>query len=102
MIIAAPYDNMGNVPKSIRRAKTFKIYVAEDGGVVRSKLVFHFGVNKKTPLPELLSAQGAEVLVCRKASGGEVKAFEAAGIKVVPGYEGNGDRCVAEYLDKTK
>ena len=102
MVIAVPYDNMGIIPSGVKNQNTFKIYVVENGEVVRSKLAFHFGINKKTPLPEFLAEQGTEVVVCKKASGAEIKRLEEVGIKVYTGYEGSGDRCVDEYLQKAE
>ena len=96
MKIAATYDN-GNIFPHFGRTEQFKIYEAEDGRVISSKVTGTDGRGHEA-LAEVLTENAIDVLICGGMGQGAMNAMEAAGIKVFAGAEGSADEAVEAFL----
>ena len=95
MRIAVTYEN-GSIFQHFGHTEQFKLYDVEEGKVVSSQVVDTNGSGHGA-LAGLLSALGADALICGGIGGGARAALEAAGIKLYGGVSGDADRA-AEAL----
>ncbi len=96
MKIAVPYEN-GQIFQHFGHTAQFKVYTAEDGKVT-SETVLDTNGSGHGALAGLLSAIGADVLICGGIGGGAQMALAQAGIRLFGGVQGNADLAVASFL----
>ena len=96
MRIAVTYEN-GQVFQHFGHTEQFKIYDVEDGKVIASEVADTDGQGHGA-LAGVLSALGAEALICGGIGGGAVQALTAAGIQLYAGVSGDADQAVEELL----
>jgi len=96
MRIAVTYEN-GQIFQHFGHTAQFKVYEVEDGEVVRSEVVDTNGQGHGA-LAGVLSALGAEVLLCGGIGGGAQAALAAAGIRLFGGVQGEADAAVEQFL----
>ncbi len=92
MKIAITYEN-GQIFQHFGHTKQFKIYTAEDGKIIESKVIDTSGSGHGA-LAGLLSALGIDALVCGGIGGGAQMALAEAGIKLYAGVSGDADKAV--------
>ena len=96
MRIAVTYED-GQVFQHFGHTEQFKIYDVEDGKVIASEVADTDGQGHGA-LAGVLSALGAEALICGGIGGGAVQALTAAGIQLYAGVSGDADQAVEELL----
>lgn len=96
MKIAVTYEN-GQVFQHFGHTETFKLYEAEGGRVVSSRVVPTQGAGHGA-LAGFLRQQGVQVLLCGGIGGGARAALAQAGIQLLPGVQGGADAAVEAYL----
>ena len=96
MKIAVTYEN-GMVFQHFGRTQQFKVYQVEDGKVVAINIVGSNGSGHGA-LAGVLTALGADLLICGGMGMGAKNALAAAGIQVLGGVQGDADLAVADYL----
>jgi len=99
MRIAVTYAN-GQIFQHFGHTEQFKVYDAADGKIVASKVVDTNGSGHGA-LAGVLSALGADVLICGGIGGGARTALDAAGIKLYGGVSGSADAAVEAFLAGT-
>ncbi len=95
MKIAVTYEN-GQIFQHFGHTKQFKLYSAEDGKIVFSKVVDTLGSGHGA-LAGMLAAFGVDALICGGIGGGAQMALAQAGIKIFGGVKGDADKA-AEAL----
>lgn len=95
MRIAVTYEN-GTIFQHFGHTQQFKLYDVEDGRIVSSQVVDTNGSGHGA-LAGMLSALGADALICGGIGGGAQSALAAAGIQLYGGVSGDADRA-AEAL----
>lgn len=99
MKIAVTYQN-GQIHQHFGRAEQFKIYTAEEGKIINSKVVDTNGSGHGA-LAGLLSSLGIDALICGGIGGGAQMALSDAGIKLYGGVSGSCDAAVEALLGGT-
>lgn len=99
MRIAVTYEN-GGVFQHFGHTEQFKVYDVEDGRVLSSEVVDTNGSGHGA-LAGVLSALGADVLICGGIGGGAQMALSQAGIKLYGGVSGSADEAVSALLAGT-
>ena len=99
MKIAVTYEN-GMVFQHFGHTEQFKIYEAENGQVVSSRIVPTAGQGHRA-LAAFLAAKGVDALVCGGIGGGAQMALAEAGIRLYGGVQGTADEAVAALLAGT-
>lgn len=98
MRIAVTYEN-GEIFQHFGHSEQFKIYdVNEENGEVISSEVVDTNGSGHGALAGLLSALGADVLICGGIGGGAQAALAAADIKLYGGVSGNADEAVKAFI----
>ncbi len=96
MRIAVTYEN-GNIFQHFGHTEQFKVYNVEDGKIVEAKVVDTNGAGHGA-LAGVLSAIGADVLICGGIGGGAQMALAEAGVKLYGGVSGSADDAVNAFL----
>lgn len=96
MKIAVTYEN-GQVFQHFGHTEQFKIYEVQDGKVVSAQVVDTNGSGHGA-LADILTALGADTLICGGIGGGAQNALAAAGIKLYAGVSGSADQAVEHLL----
>lgn len=96
MKIAVPYDN-GLVFGHFGHTEQFKIYEAEDGKVLSTKIVPTQGAGHGA-LSGFLAGEKVDVLICGGIGMGAQVALAQVGIKIYGGVQGGADAAVLEFL----
>ena len=96
MRIAVTYEE-GKVFQHFGHTEQFKIYDVEEGKVIASEVADTDGQGHGA-LAGVLSALGADVIICGGIGGGAVQALTAAGIQLYAGVSGDADQAVEELL----
>lgn len=99
MKIAVTYDN-GQIFQHFGHTEQFKIYTAEDGKIIASKVIDTNGSGHGA-LAGLLSSLGVDALICGGIGGGAQMALAEAGIKLYGGVSGSPDAAVNALLGGT-
>ena len=97
MKIAVTYEN-GEIFGHFGHTKQFKVYEAENGKILSSKVVDTNGSGHGA-LAGMLSALNIDVLICGGIGGGAQMALSNAGIKLFGGVQGDADKAVEAYLN---
>ena len=96
MRIAVTYEN-GEIFQHFGHTGAFKIYDAEDGKVVASKIVNTNGSGHGA-LAGMLKELEVDVLICGGIGGGAQMALAQADIKLFGGVHGDADKAVEAFL----
>ena len=96
MKIAVTYEN-GSIYQHFGHTAQFKIYEAENGKVIASRVVDTNGSGHGA-LAGFLAAQGVDVLICGGIGGGARFALMDAGIAIYGGVSGDADEAVELFL----
>ena len=96
MRIAVTYEN-GQIFQHFGHTEQFKIYDAEDGKVVSSKVADTNGSGHGA-LAGVLTALNVDTLICGGIGGGAQAALAAAGIRLYGGVSGEADKAVEALL----
>ncbi len=96
MKIAVTYED-GDVFQHFGRTQQFKVYDAEDGKIVSSKVIGNDGLSHGA-LGDILMREKVDVFICGGIGGGARDMISSRGIKLVPGVSGNADKAVESYL----
>ena len=99
MKIAVTYQN-GQIFQHFGHTEQFKIYTAENGKVIDSKVIDTNGSGHGA-LAGLLSALGVDTLICGGIGGGAQMALAEAGITRDGGVNGSCDAAVEALLGGT-
>jgi len=99
MKIAVTYEN-GQIFQHFGHTEQFKLYTVEDGKIIDSQIVATNGSGHGA-LAGLLSALGADVLICGGIGGGAQMALAQAGIKLFGGVKGDADKAVESFAAGT-
>lgn len=99
MKIAVTYEN-GEVYQHFGHTSQFKIYEAEDGTIVSSRVVDTNGSGHGA-LAGFLAELGVEVLICGGIGMGAKNALAEAGIRLYPGASGSADAQAEAFLTGT-
>jgi len=99
MKIAVTYEN-GQIFQHFGHTEQFKIYTAENGKILDSKVIDTNGSGHGA-LAGLLSALGVDALICGGIGGGAQMALAEAGIKLYGGVSGSCDAAAEALLDGT-
>ena len=99
MKIAVTYED-GNVFQHFGRTQQFKVYEANDGKIVSSKVIGNDGLSHGA-LGEILMRENVEVFICGGIGGGAREMISSRGIELIPGVQGNADKAVEAYLAGT-
>ena len=97
--IAVTYEN-GQVFQHFGHTAQFKLYDAENGGVVSSQVVDTNGSGHGA-LAGFLKDHQVDALICGGIGGGAQMALAEAGIRLYAGCQGDADQRVAELLAGT-
>lgn len=96
MKIAVTYEN-GQVFQHFGHSEQFKLYEAEGGRVISSRILSSQGSGHGA-LAGLLQGEGADVLICGGIGQGARVALAELGIELYPGVSGDADLRVEEFL----
>ncbi len=96
MRIAVTYDN-GNIFQHFGHSQQFKLYDAEDGKIVATRVVDTNG-HGHGALAGFLRNEGTDILICGGIGGGAQNALSEAGIRLYGGASGNADSAVESLL----
>ena len=96
MKIAVTYEN-GNVYQHFGHTAAFKVYEAENGKVLSSRVIDTNGSGHGA-LAGLLAMQQVDVLICGGIGGGARFALMDAGIAICGGVSGDADEAVELFL----
>lgn len=96
MKIAVTYED-GKIFPHFGHTQAFKLYDAEDGKVISSRVVPTDGCGHGA-LAAFLREQGAEILICGGIGGGARMALDEAGIRLYGGASGDADAAVEALL----
>ena len=96
MKIAVTYEN-GQVFQHFGHTENFKVYEAENGKVLSSRILSAAGSGHGA-LAGLLKEHGVDVLICGGIGEGAKNALREAGVQLVAGAHGDADAQVAAYL----
>lgn len=96
MKIAVTYED-GKIFPHFGHTQAFKLYDAEDGKVISSRVVPTDGCGHGA-LAAFLREQGAEILICGGIGGGARTALDEAGIRLYGGASGDADAAVEALL----
>lgn len=99
MRIAVTYED-GNIFQHFGHTKQFKLYIAEEGKVVKTEVMRTFGSGHGM-LAGFLDMMHADVLICGGIGGGAQAALAEAGIKLYGGVSGSADAAVEALLAGT-
>jgi predicted Fe-Mo cluster-binding NifX family protein len=99
MKIAVTYEN-GQIFQHFGHTKQFKIYTEENGKIINSEVIDTNGSGHGA-LAGLLSAIGADTLICGGIGGGAQMALADANIKLYGGVSGHCDEAVEAFLNGT-
>ena len=99
MDIAVTYEN-GEIFGHFGHTKQFKVYTAENGKILSSKVVDTNGSGHGA-LAGMLSKLNIDVLICGGIGGGAQMALSEAGIKLFGGVQGNADKAVQAFLENS-
>ena len=99
MRIAVTYKN-GEIFQHFGHTEQFKIYDVEDGKILSSEVVGTNGSGHGA-LAGVLSALGADALICGGIGGGAQAALAQAGVKLYGGVSGSADEAVGALLAGT-
>ena len=97
MKIAVTYEN-GNIYGHFGHTAAFKIFEAENGKVLSSRVVDTNGSGHGA-LAGFLARQGVDVLICGGIGGGARMALTEAGIAIYGGVTGDADEAVELFLN---
>ena len=97
MRIAVTYEN-GQIFQHFGHTEQFKVYDVENGAITASKVVDTNGSGHGA-LAGVLTALGADVLICGGIGGGAQAALAAAGIKLYGGVAGNADAAAQALVE---
>ena len=97
MKIAVTYKD-NEIFQHFGHTEQFKVYEAENGKIVSSRIVYTNGSGHGA-LAGLLTLLNADVLICGGIGGGAQMALAQAGIKLYGGVSGNADAAVAAFLE---
>lgn len=97
MKIAATYEN-GQIFQHFGHCEQFKLYEAEGGGIVSSRVVDAAG-HGHGALAGFLRDLGVKTLICGGIGGGARTALAEVGIRLYPGAAGDADACVQALLE---
>ena len=95
MKIAVPFEN-GQVFQHFGHTQQFKVYEAEAGKIISSKIVETNGSGHGA-LAGMLSGLDVNALICGGIGAGAKEALSTAGINIYPGVTGEADKA-AEAL----
>lgn len=96
MRIAVTYEN-GTIFQHFGHTEAFKVYDVENGSIVKTEVVNTNGSGHGA-LAGVLSALGANVLICGGIGGGAQMALAEAGIKLYGGVSGDADEAVNAFI----
>lgn len=96
MKIAVTYED-GKIFPHFGHTQAFKLYDAENGKVISSRVVPTDGCGHGA-LAAFLREQGAEILICGGIGGGARMALDEAGIRLYGGASGDADAAVEALL----
>ena len=97
MKIAVTYEN-GQIFQHFGHSKQFKLYSAEDGKIVFSKVVDTLGSGHGA-LAGMLADFGVDALICGGIGGGAQMALAQAGIRLFGGCSGEADAAVQALIE---
>ncbi len=98
MIVAVTYEN-GNVFQHFGHTKQLKIYDIEDNNIKEEKIL-EVNESGHGALVELLSSNGAQILICGGIGSGAKEGLEKANIQYYGGVLGSADNAVKDLLNK--
>lgn len=96
MIIAVTYEN-GNVLQQFGYTEQFKVYEAENGKVLSSRLIGSEGQGYGA-LTDLFRGRDIDVLICGDIDDGAQTVLSGKGIALCAGISGSADEAVEAYL----
>ena len=96
MKIAVTYED-GQVFQHFGHTAQFKLYEAQDGKILSSKVVDTNGSGHGA-LAGFLAAQGVDTLICGGIGGGAQMALAEANIRLLGGVQGDADAAVEAFL----
>ncbi len=96
MRIAVTYEN-GEIFQHFGHSRQFKVYEVENGSIMDAKVVDTNGAGHGA-LAGVLSAIGADVLICGGIGGGAQMALAEAGVKLYGGVSGSADEAVNAFI----
>ena len=96
MKIAVTYED-GQVFQHFGHTAQFKLYEAQDGKILSSKVVDTNGSGHGA-LAGFLAAQGGDTLICGGMGGGAQMALAEANIRLLGGVQGSADAAVEAFL----
>ena len=96
MKIAVTYED-GQVFQHFGHTAQFKLYEAQDGKILSSKVVDTNGSGHGA-LAGFLAAQGVDTLICGGIGGGAQMALAEANIRLLGGVQGSADAAVEAFL----
>ena len=99
MKIAVTYDK-GQIFQHFGHCATFKLYEAEDGKVVSSRVIDATGSGHSL-LAGFLMMNGVDDLICGGIGGGAQTALRSFGIRIHGGVQGDADAAVEALLAGT-
>ncbi|MGN0773232.1 MAG: NifB/NifX family molybdenum-iron cluster-binding protein [Candidatus Ventricola sp.] len=99
MKIAVTYEN-GQIFQHFGHCATFKLYEAEDGQVLSSRVIDATGSGHSL-LAGFLMMNGVDELICGGIGGGAQSALRQFGIKIHGGVQGDADEAVRRLLAGT-
>lgn len=97
MTIAVPYEN-GNIFRHFGHTAVFKLYEAENGRLLSTRLVYPQGSGHGA-LADALAGLGVTDLICGGIGSGARNALTEAGIAIYGGVSGDADEAVECFLD---
>jgi len=96
MTIAVTYED-GNIFQHFGHTAQFKLYQAEDGRILSSRIL-DTGASGHGALADLLAREGVEVLICGGIGGGAQMALRQAGIRLYGGVRGDADEAAESFV----
>ena len=96
MKIAVTYED-GNVFQHFGHTAQFKLYEAENGKILSSRIVDTNGSGHGA-LAGFLASMGVDVLICGGIGGGAQMALAQAGIKIFGGVRGDADEAAESFV----
>lgn len=99
MRIAVTYEN-GTIFQHFGHTQQFKVYDVDNGNIVKTEVIDTNGSGHGA-LAGVLSALGADILICGGIGGGAQMALAEAGIKLYGGVSGDADEAVNAFVAGT-
>lgn len=101
MKIAITYDKeTGNVFQHFGKTEFFKIYEIENNKIINSEIINNGGFGHHD-LATYLKNLGVETLILGNRGQGAIDSINEAGLKEVPGIQGNVDEAAQKFAEGT-